>query len=453
MKIIIAGDGKVGSTLTRQLSAEGCDVTLIDIDPKVLESSEERYDVIAIQGNAASMDVLEQAGVMEADLLIAATDEDEVNMLCCLTAHSMNGKIDTVARIRNPEYAGQIDRMRQSFGLTLTVNPELSAAEEIARLVRFPGFLKVETFSRAHVDLVELKIGKDSPLRDIVLSDLQGIVKCRVLVCAVLRDGKAIAPDGRFVIRENDRIFVTATTENLSTLMKNLGIITRRAKRAMLLGGGRVSYYLAKLLLDEGLSVEIIEQNPVRCAELASLLPDAIIVQGDAGNPAFLDSEGVEETDTLVTLTGMDELNIILSLYGRRKNVPQVITKLGRFNDAGMLNELPLGSVVSPKDLCSARIVRYVRAKQVQTGEALMIHMIADNQAEALEFSVDEHTMHCGEPLRNIKLKPNVLIASITHHRSTEIANGSSSYEQGDAVVVIASGDTIIYSLNDIFAQ
>lgn len=322
MKIIIAGDGKVGSTLTRELAAEGYDVTIIDANPKVLEATEERYDVLAIQGNCASMDVLDQAGVREADLLIVATSADEINLLCSLTAHCMNKDIHTIARIRNPEYTNQLVRMRDAFALSMTVNPELQAAVEIERLIKYPGFLKRDTFAKGRVEIVELRVPKESPLCDLCLNDLEQVVKCQVLVCTVLRRGEAVAPDGNFVLREGDRIFVTAPSENLTILLKNLGIITHKARRIMICGGGRISYYLAKRLEKSGIDVRIIEQNPDRCLELAAVLPDTCIIQGDASDERVLNNEGIEDCDVLVTLTGLDEINMIVSLYGNSCGVP-----------------------------------------------------------------------------------------------------------------------------------
>ena len=248
MNIIIAGNGKIGSTLAQQLTAEGYDITLIDTDPEVLATSVERLDVMAVEGNCASMPVLLQAGVKEADLLIAVTNADEVNLLCCTTAHGINPKLHTIARIRNPEYTEQIFEMRDVFGLSLTINPERQAAVEIERLLKYPGFLRRDTFAKGRAEIVELRIEEDSKLCDIPLRELNSVVKSRVLVCAVLREGEAVAPGGNFVLREGDRIFVTAPTENLTVMLKNLGIITRRAKRAVLCGGSRVGYYLADLL-------------------------------------------------------------------------------------------------------------------------------------------------------------------------------------------------------------
>ncbi len=450
MKIIIAGEGKVGALLTKQLSAEGYDLTLIDADITVLESSEGRYDVITVQGNCASMETLDQAGVKETDLLIALTNADEVNLLCCMTAHGMNPYIHTIARIRNPEYMEQVYEMRELFALSMMVTPERQAAAEIERLLKYPGFLKRDTFAKGRVEIVELRIDANHKLRNIALNDLDSIVKCKILICTVIRNGKAIAPGGNFVLQEGDRIFVTAPAATLTVLLKNLGIITHKVKRVILCGGGRVSYYLAQALLKNRIDVQIVEQDNERCVQLAKLLPQASIIHGDATKEFLLDNEGISDCDALVTLTGMDEMNIIISLYGSSCHVPQIITKLGRLENNTILDALPLGSIISPKELCCNNIVRYVRAMN-QTGAALAIHTIADGQTEALEFEVDENTLYCGIPLKRLKLKKNVLIVCITHGSQLEIPNGDSSFREGDTMIVVTGVDRVIYQLNDIF--
>ncbi len=453
MNIIIAGDGKVGSMLTRQLSSEGHDITVIDCNSKVLQASVERYDVIAVHGNCASMGVLQQAGVKDADLLIAATNADEVNLLCCTTAHSMNPRLHTIARIRNPEYTEQIYRMRDVFGLSMVINPENQAAVEIERLLKYPGFLRRDTFAKGRTEIVELRVDAGSKLCNIRLMDLRNIVKCQVLVCAVLRDGSASAPKGDFVLREGDRVFFTALSQNLTTLLKNLGILTRRVRNVTICGGGRISYYLAKRLKKSGISAQIIDSNYDRCAELAELLPECSIIHGDISEQDLLESEGLAETDALVTLTGLDELNMIVSLYATSRGVPQVITKLGHAGNRGVIDSLALGSVVCPRELVCSNIVRYVRAMENQTGAAISVHTIADGQAEAMEFLVDEHTKYCGKPLKEIRLKPNVLLVGIAHGADTEIPNGDSVYHKGDTVVVVDTNrHEVIRQLNDIFA-
>ncbi|MGN0356042.1 MAG: Trk system potassium transporter TrkA [Muricoprocola sp.] len=452
MKIIIAGDGKVGSLLTSQLSSEGHDLTLVDSNPKVLEASIERYDVMAIQGNCATMETLYQAGVREANLLIAATSSDEVNLLCCMTAHSMNPNLHTIARVRNPEYADQVYRMRDVFGLSMLVNPEKQAAIEIDRLIRFPGFLKRDSFAKGRVEIVELKVDEHNKLCNIPLKNMSTVAKCRVLVCAVLRGGQAVAPDGNFILKEGDRIFVTAPTNNLSKMLENLGITRRKAKRVMICGGSRVAYYLAQCLQKTGIEVQLIEKDHTVCVHLAELLPNIMIIEGDASNQELLESEGIERCDALVSLTGLDELNMVIAMYGSSYHVPQLITKIARIKNNSLLNRLDIGSVISPKELCCNTITRYVRAMEGQMGEVVTVHSIADGQAEAMEFVVTEKTLHCNETLKNIKLRDNVLIASITHAGQIEIPNGDSCYTLGDTVVVVTSRGVVLHQLNDIFA-
>ncbi|WP_300662783.1 Trk system potassium transporter TrkA [uncultured Acetatifactor sp.] len=451
MKIIIAGNGKMGAALTSQLTAEGDDLTLIDSNLNVLESSEESYDIMVVHGNCASMDVLIQAGVKEADLLIAMAGADEVNLLCCMTAHGLNPNIHTIARVCNPEYTDQIYVMRQMFGLSMAVNPERQAATEIERLLKYPGFLKRDTFTKGRVEIVELRIDKKSKLCNVALNDLDGIVKCKILVCAVLRDGKAVAPGGNFVLREGDRIYVTAFTNILTLLLKNLGILTHKVKRVMICGGGRISYYLAKQLQNSGVQVQIIEKDQERCRQLSAILPSACIIQGDSTNQLLLESEGVSSCDALATMTGLDELNMIISLYGNSCGVPQVITKLGHIKNADILGDLSLGSVISPKELCCNTIVQYVRAMKNQAGAALTVHTIADGQAEAMEFYADERTRNCGKPLKALKLKKGVLVVCILKGAKMEIPNGDSYFNVGDIVYVVTGKEKSIYQLNDIF--
>lgn len=452
MNVIIAGGGTVGAALTRQFSSEGYDVTVIDSRSSVLDASVEEYDVISVHGNCASMSVLQQAGVKDADLLIAVTNQDEINLLCCTTAHSLNPKLHTIARIRNPEYTEQIFQMRDVFGLSLVINPENQAATEMERLLKYPGFLRRDTFAKGRTEIVELRVDAGSKLCNVRLMDLQNIVKCKVLVCAVLRNGSPLVPGGDFVLREGDRIFVTALSENLTTLLKNLGILTRRLKQVILCGGGKVCYYLASRLSKQGITVKIVDSDENRCLELSALLPNCEVIHGDVSDQELLESEGLSDCDALVSLTPMDELNMIVSLYAASRKVPQVITKLGRADNRSIIDSLNLGNVVCPKDLCASTIVRYVRAMQNQTGAAISVHAIADGQMEAMEFLVDAKTKHCGTPLKNIQLKSNVLVVGIAHGAKNEIPNGNSSFNVGDVVVVVSNGREVLHQLNDIFA-
>lgn len=452
MRIVIAGSGKVGTTLALRLSSEGYDITMIDSNQQVLQEVCEQCDAMGVQGNCASMPVLLQAGVQDADLLIAATSEDEVNLLCCTTAHGINPKLHTIGRIRNPDYTQQIHALRNVFALSLAVNPEFQAAREVERLLRFPGFLRRDTFAKGRSAIVELRVEEDSPLCGIRLMQMNSVVKCKVLVCAVLRDGNAMIPGGHFVLEAGDRIFVTAPTADLSVLLKNLGIITRKVRKVLICGGGRVSHYLAEKLCKSGISVSLIERNYDRCVALAAVLPDVTVVHGDATDQNLLESQGLSDCDALVTMTGLDELNMIISLYGTTKSVPQVITKLGRAENRSISDELALGSVICPRELCCDDIVRYVRAMEKQSGSAISVHSIADSQVEAIEFLVDKDTLHCGEMLKNIRTRSDTLLVSITHGSDAQIPNGDSCFQPGDNVVVVTSARGKLRQLNDIFA-
>lgn len=452
LKILIAGCGQVGETLVEELSSEGHELTLMDSDPRVLEVGTERYDVNAVQGNCAAVNILRDAGVEEADLLIATTFSDEMNLLCCMTAHLLNPRLHTIARIRNPDYTEHAYHMRDAFAISMVFNPEHQAAVEIERLLRFPGFQKRDSFAKGRVEIVEIRIDADSKLCNISLSTMYSIVKCRVLVCAVLREGTAVAPSGDFTLQAGDRIFVTAPSANLSLLLKNLGIVTRRVKRVMIAGGGKLAYYLAERLEKSQLELTVIESELARCKELAELLPRVDIIHGDARNQSILESEEIASTDALISLTNVDEVNLVISLYGNRRNVPQIITRLDGLDELGITSDLPLGSVICPKRLCCNNIVRYVRALQNQEGAALTVHKIADGQAEAMEFRVDEHTLHCGEPLKRLKLKKDILLVCITNGSSIEIPNGDSSFLVGDTVVVVTGKQAFVRQLNDIFA-
>ena len=451
MKILIAGSGKVGETLVEQLSAEGYDLTVIDSNTQVLEKLVEHYDVMAVHGNCASMDTLKQAGAEHADLMIAATGSDEVNLLCSMTVHGLNPKIHTIARIRNPEYTEQAYSMRDVFGLSLAFNPEKQAALEIERLLKYPAFLRRDSFAKGRVEIVELRIEENSKLAGVPLSKLNSIVRCRVLVCAVLRDGEAVTPSGTFTLQAGDKIFVTAPSQNLTLLLKNLGIVSPKVRQVILAGGSRIGYYLAEALQDDHMNITIVEQDPAHCVKLAEQLPHVNVICGDAGSRSLLESEGVAGCDALVTLTGMDELNVIISMYGNSYQIPKIVTKLDRVDDAKIIDTLPVGSVICPRKLCCNTIVRYVRAMQTSTGAAIAMHTIADGHAEAMEFRVDETTENRGVKLKDLKIKKNILIVSITRGGRIEIPSGDSSFRTGDTLVVVSSKSHVILQLNDIF--
>ncbi len=453
MKIIVAGDGKVGIAITRLLSQEGHDIVAIDTKANVLQQSGLDLDVMSVVGNCATMETLREAGIETTDVLIAATSADETNLLCCLTARKLNPTLHTIARVRNPEYTEQLFKMREDFGLSLIINPEKDAAKEIYRLLQLPGFLRRETFAKGRVEIVELKIEEDSVLNGVQLSRLHyALGGKKVLVCAVIRNGEAFIPTADTVFRAGDHIYVTAPVTILSHILKKLGITQKRIKHAMLIGGGRVCYYLAKHLTDAGVYVKIIENNSARCEHLAQILPSASIVLADGSSQDVLESEGLSEMDALVTLTGLDEQNVISSMYGKTRGVPNVVTKVNRMDPTGIIENLDVGGIVSPKELCSANVVQYVRAMDNQAGAAITLHKIANGRIEALEFVMNERSRNIGVPLKKIHLKSKVLIACISHHGTNIVPDGNSTFEIGDTVIVITNREAPILQFNDIFA-
>ena len=451
MRILIAGAGKVGCALTQELSSEGHDITLVDNNSKVLEEALGKYDVITLEGNSGSKKTLEEAGIHKMDLFIAATNADEVNMLSCITAHTLNPNIHAIARIRDPEYVDQAYEMSSIFSLSLVINPEKQAAQEIARLLKYPGFLKRETFAKAKVEIVELKVRPNSRLINVPLIKLSSIVGSQVLVCVVVRGNQTIMPDGNFVIKEGDRLFVTGESAALQQMLTRIGVINMPVRNALITGGGRISYYLAEELIKAGIHPSILDNNEEKCIELAKKLPGATIIMGDASSHSVLESEKVSQYNAVVSLTGLDELNIVTSMYAHLYHVPQIVTKLGRGESIELLDSLPIGSIVCPKELCTMHIVRYVRAIQAKKGAALTVHRIADNHAEAIEFEVDNETRHVGEAFKDINFKKNLLIVSVGRGDKTIIPNGNSSFSYGDTVVVIATNNTLLLQLNDIF--
>ena len=435
MKIIIAGDGKVGLALTRQLLHEGHELVVIDSNRSVLGRSLEKYDLLTVPGNAAALGTLREAGAADADLLIAATSTDETNILCCLVAKRLNPRLHTIARVRSYEYAEQLFLMREELGLSMSVNPELAAASEIFRLLQFPSFIQRETFAKGRVEIVELRVDEGSRLCGVPLS----------------HGGAVTIPNGNYVLAAGDHIHVTAAGADLARLLKNLGIMRRRVRQVMLVGGGRITYYLAKRLLQSGVGVKIIEIDAKRAVQLAEALPAAEVALGDGSSRELLLAEGLTQADALVTLTGIDEENIVVSMFGHSQNVPKIVTKINRLEYGSIFAELGVGSIVSPKELCSNDIARYVRAMQNTVGSVLTLHSIAGGEAEALEFRVDGAVHYCGVPLRDVPLRAGVLIACITRRGKTIIPDGAAHFEKGDTVVAVTACEEAVTHMNDLF--
>ena len=433
MKIVIVGDGKVGITLTQQLAREGHDIVIIDKDLKVLRETVDHYDVMGIHGNGASLTVQREAGVGESDLLIAATSADEVNILCCILARRLGVK-RTIARVRDPEYNDQLFFLKEDLGLSMTINPERAAALEILNLLRFPAALKRDTFAKGRVEIIAIKLHPDSILCGKYLHELSYLTKVQVLVCAVERDGSVSIPTGSFRLQAGDDVYVTGSSHNLGLLARKLDLADRKIKSVMMIGGSRVAYYLSRTLIEDGVKVKVIEIDPARCERLADLLPKASIVNADGAQPEVLLSEGIASADALITLTDIDEENIILSLYGKNMGVYKTITKINRIEYGELAQQMGVESTISPKDLVCHNIVRYVRAlgnSGEETG-LVALHRIVNDQVEALEFAVTEDTPNLGVPLRDMQLKPGVLIACINREGKVIIPNGNDYIQPQD---------------------
>lgn len=453
MKIVIVGDGKVGVTLTEQLSKEGHDIVIIDKDLKVLKESVDQYDVMGVHGSGTSLSVQREAGVGESDLMISATSADEVNILCCILARRLGVK-RTIARVRDPEYNDQLVFLKEDLGLSMTINPEQAAAMEILNLLRFPAALKRDTFAKGRVEIIEIKLTDKSPLCGKYLHELAHLTKVQVLVCAVEREGEVFIPTGAFRLQAGDDIFVTGASRNLGVLTRRLDLADRKIKNVVLLGGSRIAYYLAAALLEEGAKVKIIEIDPKRADHLAEILPKATVVNADGAQPGVMMSEGLAQADALVTLTDIDEQNIILSLYGQNMGVYKTITKINRMEYGELAQKMGVESTVSPKDLVCHNIVRYVRAlgNTEEDSGLVALHRIVNDQVEALEFAVTEETKNLGAPLREMKLKPGVLLACISRGGKVIIPNGDDFIQKGDSVILVTTADRMYAELNSIFA-
>ena len=452
MKIIIVGDGKVGLTLTEQLSQEGHELVVIDSNDTVLQEALETYDVMVVSGNGASYDVLKEAGAADADLLIAATSLDEINLLSCITARKM-GCERTIARVRSGDYLEQLKLFGHDLGISTTINPELAAAREIYHILQFPSSIKREFFAKSRIEMVELKLSENSPSVGKSLIDLYKSTKVKVLICAVDRDGKVYIPTGDFVLMAGDIIYVTAETRKLEALIKYLNIEMPKIRSVMIIGGGQVTQHLAQML-SGSMRVEIIEQNYERCQELAEKFPKALVVNGDGSVPKLLEREGISRTDAVLCLTGIDEINIIISMYAQNMRVKKVITKVDRTEDNTIFKKVGMDSIVCPKRIACNDVLRYVRAMDNRKENSIRTLLrLLDGRVEALEFIADDDTQHLNVPLKNMSLRDGILLACITHQGNIVFPGGEDCIQSGDAVIVISIAENRIKQLNDIFPK
>lgn len=442
MRVIIVGCGKIGVTILEDLVNEGHEVVAVDSDPAVLEEVTNVYDVIGVCGNGMDYEPLEEAGVSKAELLVAVTGSDEFNMLSCHIARQMGAK-HTIARIRKPEYNDQsLGYMRQYLNLSMAINPEMLMAQELFKILKLPSALTVETFSRRNFEMIEVVLRHDSKLCGYSLMQLRKKFTAKFLVCVVQRDEKVYVPDGNFVLQEGDRIGITATPNEIHKLLRQLGVIQKHAKCVMLLGASRTAYYLAKMLLDNGTAVKVVDVDRKKCEEFAAMLPQAVVIEGDGIQQELLMEEGIGNVDAFVALTGMDEQNILVSFFANSLNVPKVIAKVNRHELSSMAEKLGLECTISPKRIVADVLSRYARALKNSEGSNVeTLYKLMDGKAEALEFRVGAEFKGCDIPLKDLALKPDILVTGILRGRKTAILpSGDDVIRVGDKVVVLAAG-------------
>ena len=439
MQIIIVGCGKVGRTLAEQLQEEESDITLIDVSANVINSLQDDIDAMGIVGNGASINTLMEAGVDKADILIAVTGSDEMNLLCCLIAQK-TGHCQTIARVRNPIYGNEISFIKKRLGVNMIINPELAAAQEISRLLRFPSAIKIDTFSRGRVELLKFKVLPEFGLDGMTISRITETLKCDVLFCAVESRDQVSIPGGNHMIHNGDNVSILASPVNAAAFFKKIGLKTHQVKNAIIVGGGTISYYLAKALLDMNISVKIIEQNTARCETLSDLLPNATIINGDGTNRNLLMEEGLPQTEAFVSLTNLDEENVFLALFAKTISNAKLVAKVNRLAFDDVIDNLDIGSVIYPKYITSDRILQYVRAMQNSIGSNVeTLYHILDNKAEALEFAIRDNSQVVGIPLSELNLRQNLLVGYLNHNGVVKIPRGHDTIQVGDTVIIVTT--------------
>ncbi len=453
MNIIIVGDGKVGYTLAEHLVQEDHNITIIDKNEEALRKADESLDVMCVKGNGARISVLKEAGIEEADILIAVTSRDEMNMVCCLTAKRI-ANVCTVARIRDPEYFEEYSDLRENMGIDMIINPEFSAAYEIAKILQFPSAMNVENFFGGRVRLAEFRIKEgDSLLVGKKLSQLGDKLPRNILFTVVERGDEIVVPNGDFELQAGDLLYIMGYVNDCARFFKYLDRLSHKINSVMIVGGGRTAHYLTKIISKVGMNVKIIEMDSKKCIELSETLPDAMIIEGDGTNPGILDSENIEDVDAFITMMGRDEENLITAMYALDRGVDKVIAMTTRVNLPSIINRLGLDSVVSPKLVTAGYILCYVRGIQNSQGSVVeSVYKIADGKAEVISFRANESTRFLNTPLRELKLRPNTLIGCIEHEGNAIIPHGNECIQSGDKVLIISKKDHVIMDLNDIIA-
>lgn len=452
MKVVVIGNGKIGSSLSSALVSEGHDITIVDNNEAKLNRSKNTLDVMCIEGNGATSETQLEASVNKSQIVISVTPYDELNILSCLIAKRL-GAEKTISRVRMPEYFKQMHLIKEELGLSMVINPELITASEIFRVLTLPAAVKVEVFGKGRLELIEFKVTDKTGIAPVNLQNLYKKIKTKFLVCAVQRDKEVFIPTGDFIIRNNDRLSIAATHKSIEKFFRSSGLMKDKVKSVMIAGGGMIGYYLASQLLAVGMRVKIIEKDEDRSLEIARLLPQAIVIHGDGTDQALLMEEGIMSADAFVALTGIDEENIILSLFAKENTNAKVVTKINRDNYINIASQIGIDCIVSPKSLVVSNVISYVRSlDNAADSEIESLYHLVGGEVEAIEFKVKENVENVvGIPLKDMKLKGNILISAIIRKREIIIPDGNTEIELGDSVVIVAK-EHRFSKLKDILA-
>lgn len=453
MQVIIVGCGKVGRTLAEQLQEEDdIDLTLIDTSAEKIAAVTENVDAMGIVGNGASINVLMEAGVDTADILIAVTASDELNLLCCLIAQK-TGQCHTIARVRNPLYSKEIGFIKERLGISMIINPELAAAQEISKLLRFPSAIKIDTFARGRVELLKFKVLPEFGLDGLSIIQIMSRFRADLLFCAIESKESVSIPGGNHIIHEGDVVSILATPQNAADFFRQIGLKTNQVKNAIIVGGGTISVYLSLALLDMKIDVKVVEKDRVRCEVLSEQLPQATIICGDGTDSELLMEEGLEDAESFVALTNMDEENVFLALHAKAVSGAKLVAKVNRLAFDEVIDSLDIGSVIYPKYITADHILQYVRAMQNSIGSNVeTLYHILDNQAEALEFAIRESSSVVGIPLAELKLKKNLLVGCLHRKGNVRIPRGQDTIQVGDTVIIVTTNKGL-HDITDILEK
>lgn len=438
MKIIIIGSGKIGKSIISHSCQEGHEVVVVDKNAKLIEELVESYDVIGLVGNGVSNDIQKQAGVDKADLVIAASHSDETNILACMIAKQLGAK-HTIARVRSYEYENQINFLKTNLGITLVINPEKYAALEIMKIINFPEAIRIDSFAKGNVDMVEIYVPEDCQLIGQSLSSISQKYQVKMLICAVQRNDDVIIPTGNFTLQPKDKIHIIAKNSNVRLFLQKIGLMESNIKNVLIIGGGKITTYLGKYLIENKYNVKIIEKSYERCLELSQLIPQASIIHGDGSDQKVLQEEGIKNCDTTVCLTNLDEENIIISLYAYKQKVHKIIAKVNKTSLVGLAESLSMTSIITPAEITSSQVVSYIRAKNNSRNNVLTLYKLVNNKVEALEFLATDNCKSLNTQFKNLKIKKNTLIAAIIRNGEIIIPSGNDMILTNDNVIIVTT--------------